>query len=173
MPTERPPLLGEVVPTFAERGCCVVSATNPPGRILRFLDRPHAEKHIKFRDANSRLIFSALSTAGPAAGPLIAIMYLSYEHSLQNVTWMAPPSWHAYRPRHNLSSEAGMNDVALTCIMNAVECWLGQLSGVSAQICLLKRSSNQNYSAIPHFRPLRVIIQFQPLVLLNLSIYAV
>jgi hypothetical protein len=39
MPTERPPLLGEVVPTFADRGCCVVSATNPPGRILGFLDR--------------------------------------------------------------------------------------------------------------------------------------
>jgi hypothetical protein len=40
MPTERPPLLGEVVPTFlADRGCCVVSATDPPGRILGFLDR--------------------------------------------------------------------------------------------------------------------------------------
>jgi hypothetical protein len=26
MPTERLPLLGEVVPTFADRGCCVVSA---------------------------------------------------------------------------------------------------------------------------------------------------
>jgi hypothetical protein len=34
MPTERPPLLGEVEPTFADRGCCVVSATDPPGRIL-------------------------------------------------------------------------------------------------------------------------------------------
>jgi hypothetical protein len=34
MPTERPPLLGEVVPTFADRGCSVVSATNPPGRIF-------------------------------------------------------------------------------------------------------------------------------------------
>jgi hypothetical protein len=32
MPTERPPLLGEVVPTFAVRGYCVVSATDPPGR---------------------------------------------------------------------------------------------------------------------------------------------
>jgi hypothetical protein len=32
MPTERPPLVGEVVPTFADRGCCVVSATDPPGR---------------------------------------------------------------------------------------------------------------------------------------------
>jgi hypothetical protein len=38
MPTERPPLLGEVVPTFADRGCCMVSATHPPGRILGFLD---------------------------------------------------------------------------------------------------------------------------------------
>jgi hypothetical protein len=27
MPTERPPLVGEVVPTFADRGCRVVSAT--------------------------------------------------------------------------------------------------------------------------------------------------
>jgi hypothetical protein len=32
MPTERPPLLGEVVPIFADRGCCVVSATDSPGR---------------------------------------------------------------------------------------------------------------------------------------------
>jgi hypothetical protein len=39
MPTERPPLLSEVVPTFADRACCVVSATDPPGRILGFLDR--------------------------------------------------------------------------------------------------------------------------------------
>jgi hypothetical protein len=33
MPTERPPFVGEVVPTFADIGCCVVSATDsPPGR---------------------------------------------------------------------------------------------------------------------------------------------
>jgi hypothetical protein len=32
MPIERPPLLGEVVPTFGDRGCCVVSATDPSGR---------------------------------------------------------------------------------------------------------------------------------------------
>jgi hypothetical protein len=25
-------LVGEVVPTFLDRGCCVVSATDPPGR---------------------------------------------------------------------------------------------------------------------------------------------
>jgi hypothetical protein len=29
MPTERPPIVGEVVPTFADRGCCAVSATDP------------------------------------------------------------------------------------------------------------------------------------------------
>jgi hypothetical protein len=39
MPTERSPLLGEVVRTFADRGCCVVSATDPTGHILGFLDR--------------------------------------------------------------------------------------------------------------------------------------
>jgi hypothetical protein len=32
IPTERPPLVGEVVPTFADRGCCVVSATDSHGR---------------------------------------------------------------------------------------------------------------------------------------------
>jgi hypothetical protein len=31
--------VGEVVLTFADRGCCVVSATDPPGRSLGFLDR--------------------------------------------------------------------------------------------------------------------------------------
>jgi hypothetical protein len=31
-PTDRPPLVGEVVPTFADRGCCVVSATDSRGR---------------------------------------------------------------------------------------------------------------------------------------------
>jgi hypothetical protein len=32
MPTERLPLVGEVMPTFADRGCCVVSATDSHGR---------------------------------------------------------------------------------------------------------------------------------------------
>lgn len=45
-----------------------------------------AEKHIKYRDVNSRLIFNALGTAGHEAEPLIAIMHLSDENSLQNVT---------------------------------------------------------------------------------------
>jgi hypothetical protein len=39
MPTERPPLVGEVVPTFADRGRCVVRATDPPVVSLGFLDR--------------------------------------------------------------------------------------------------------------------------------------
>jgi hypothetical protein len=32
IPTERPPLVGEVVPTFSNRGCRVVSATDSHGR---------------------------------------------------------------------------------------------------------------------------------------------
>jgi hypothetical protein len=32
-------LLANLVPTLAYRGCCVVSATDPHGRILGFLDR--------------------------------------------------------------------------------------------------------------------------------------
>jgi hypothetical protein len=41
IPTERPPLVGKVMPTFADRGCHVVSVTDPYGRILGFLDRSH------------------------------------------------------------------------------------------------------------------------------------
>jgi hypothetical protein len=32
-------LLAKLVPTFADRGCHVVSVTDPNGSILRFLDR--------------------------------------------------------------------------------------------------------------------------------------
>jgi hypothetical protein len=32
IPTERPPLVGEVSANLADRGCRVVSATDPPGR---------------------------------------------------------------------------------------------------------------------------------------------
>jgi hypothetical protein len=39
IPTERPPHVGEVSTTFADRGCRVVSATDLHGRILGFLDR--------------------------------------------------------------------------------------------------------------------------------------
>jgi CBS-domain-containing membrane protein len=39
--TERPPLVGEVIANFADRGCHVVSVTDPYGRILGFLDRSH------------------------------------------------------------------------------------------------------------------------------------
>jgi hypothetical protein len=39
IPTERPPLLGEVIANFCGKGCHVVSVTGPYGRILGFLDR--------------------------------------------------------------------------------------------------------------------------------------
>jgi hypothetical protein len=39
MPTERPPLLGEVIAKFADKGCHVVSVTGSYARILGFLDR--------------------------------------------------------------------------------------------------------------------------------------
>jgi hypothetical protein len=40
IPTERPSLVSEVsANSFADRGCHVVSVTNPYGRILGFLDR--------------------------------------------------------------------------------------------------------------------------------------
>jgi hypothetical protein len=39
IPTERPPIVGEVSAKFADRGCQVVSVTDPYGRNLAFLDR--------------------------------------------------------------------------------------------------------------------------------------
>jgi CBS-domain-containing membrane protein len=39
VPTEGPPLVDEVVPTFADIGSHVVSVTDPYGRIVGFLDR--------------------------------------------------------------------------------------------------------------------------------------
>jgi hypothetical protein len=39
IPTERPPVVGEVSAKFADRGCHVVRVTDPYGRILDFLDR--------------------------------------------------------------------------------------------------------------------------------------
>jgi hypothetical protein len=41
--TERPPLVGEVGAKFADRGCHVVSVTDPYGRILGFLHRIYYE----------------------------------------------------------------------------------------------------------------------------------
>jgi hypothetical protein len=38
IPTERPPPDGEVITKFADRGCHVVSVTDPYGRILGFMD---------------------------------------------------------------------------------------------------------------------------------------
>jgi hypothetical protein len=37
LPTERPPLIGEVSSNFTDGGCHVVSVTNPYGRNLGFL----------------------------------------------------------------------------------------------------------------------------------------
>jgi hypothetical protein len=39
LPTERPPLVGEVTAKFSDRGCRMVSATKLYGRIFGFLDR--------------------------------------------------------------------------------------------------------------------------------------
>jgi hypothetical protein len=46
-PTERPPLVGKISANFADRGCHVVSATDPHGRNLGFLDPGATESTIK------------------------------------------------------------------------------------------------------------------------------
>jgi hypothetical protein len=39
MPTEQPPLVGEVIANFWDRRCHVVSVTDPYGSIIGVLDR--------------------------------------------------------------------------------------------------------------------------------------
>jgi hypothetical protein len=39
MPTQRPPIVREVVPTFADRGCCLSAQRIPPVVSLDFLYR--------------------------------------------------------------------------------------------------------------------------------------
>jgi hypothetical protein len=39
MPTEQPPLVGEVVPTFADGGCCAVTATDSHWNLLASVGR--------------------------------------------------------------------------------------------------------------------------------------
>jgi hypothetical protein len=63
MPTERPPLVREVVPTFADRGCRVVSATDSHGRYSR-LSRPEP---LLFLPSSSSVVLTRLS--GPCSRP--------------------------------------------------------------------------------------------------------
>jgi hypothetical protein len=65
MPTERPPLVDEVVPTFADRGCCVGSATDPPVVSLGFLD----QSRYYFFEVAPQL--SSRGWVDPVPGPLL------------------------------------------------------------------------------------------------------
>jgi hypothetical protein len=56
IPTERPPLVG-VVPTFAGRGCCVVSATNSHGLQSRF----SRTEPLHFHSSSSSIVLTRLS----------------------------------------------------------------------------------------------------------------
>jgi hypothetical protein len=61
--TERPPLVVKLVPIFADRGCCVVSATDPHGRNLGFLD----PEPLLFHSSSSSIILTRL--IGPRFRP--------------------------------------------------------------------------------------------------------
>jgi hypothetical protein len=56
-------LLAKLVPTFADRGCRVVSATDPHGRILGFLD----PKRLLIHSSSSSIVLTKLS--GPRSRP--------------------------------------------------------------------------------------------------------
>jgi hypothetical protein len=77
IPTERPPLSAKLRPTFADRWCRLVSATDPHGSILSFLDR-------------SRYIFIQVAAqlyargwVNPVADPLL----LRKSGRAENRTW--------------------------------------------------------------------------------------
>jgi hypothetical protein len=63
IPTERPPFVGEVFAKFEEKGCHVVSVTDPYGRILDFLDTGAAT----FLLSSSSVVLTRLS--GPRSRP--------------------------------------------------------------------------------------------------------
>jgi hypothetical protein len=63
IPTERPQPAGEVSANLADRGCCVVSTTDPHGRNLGFLD----PEPLLFHSSNSSVILTSLS--GPRSRP--------------------------------------------------------------------------------------------------------
>jgi hypothetical protein len=66
IPTERPPLSCEVsVLTFADRGCRVVSTTDPHSRIFGFID----PEPLLFHSSSCSLILTRLS--GPRPDPLL------------------------------------------------------------------------------------------------------
>jgi CBS-domain-containing membrane protein len=59
MLNERPPLVGEVLPTFADRGCHMVSVTDPNGHILGFLDGWSSRllyKNLKVRTSKNNIL---------------------------------------------------------------------------------------------------------------------
>jgi hypothetical protein len=58
MPTERPPLVGEISANFADRGCCVVSTTDPYGRIFGLLLPQPFKKFRNFVFAAEDLVLS-------------------------------------------------------------------------------------------------------------------
>jgi hypothetical protein len=65
IPTERPPLSAKLVPTFADRGCRVVSEADPYGRNLGFLDR--SRYSATSLPSSSSVILTRLS--GPRSKP--------------------------------------------------------------------------------------------------------
>jgi hypothetical protein len=63
VPTERLPLLANLVPTFSDRGCHLVSVTDPYCRILGFLNRSRQF----FLSSSSSVVLTRLS--GPRSRP--------------------------------------------------------------------------------------------------------
>jgi hypothetical protein len=61
--SERPPFVGEEVPTFVDRGQSVVRVADPYGRNLGFLDR----SRYFFSPISSSVVLTRLS--GPCFGP--------------------------------------------------------------------------------------------------------
>jgi hypothetical protein len=79
IPTERPPLVGKLVPTLTDRGCRVVCATDPYGPNLGFIDRSSlfSSKTVNSTVSNTGICFSSDNV-----GAVYIVQYI-----LQNVTF--------------------------------------------------------------------------------------
>jgi hypothetical protein len=83
IPTERPPLVGEVIANFADRGCHMVSMTDPYSRILRFLDTS--------RYFSIKQLLSCTHVAEWTSKNSVGSLKLGY--NLQNVIQTTLKSW--------------------------------------------------------------------------------
>jgi hypothetical protein len=130
MPTERPPLVGEVVPTFADRECCEVSATDHPVVSLGFLDR---SRYYFFQVAPQ---LSSRGLVNPVPDPLLLRKSGSAGNRTQDLWICSQKLWPLdHRGGHNVSDTIINEYEALGGMRIGRENWNAQRKPVLVSLC--------------------------------------